>query len=317
MGNAEDSDEEWARTLCRGTRRSSPTPPERLLRELSETMPNKSRTNVPTYPIGSEPQLSDTQPAPHKAPEGVVTIRDQKDIICIGGRDFVRGRDWRGQVRLLPTPGSTIPTPARAQAARPPPRPPTTPVVVRVRSCGGPTTPTCMKSASPALSSSSSSSTPKASPLPPPLEPPQPPQPPQPPSAADMPAGPLELPKKEHRRDSDSEDSSEEERDYKLDVHIQPRPRDMPHIIHWRLVRAAYNEIGVDWCKSISYEEWPDRVKALCIYRIEMERLRLGGPFGGTRFKIGITHCPRWRFIDARDARGKPYAYTREDPPWG
>jgi hypothetical protein len=297
-----DSEEEWARTLCRSTRRRSPTPPERVLAELRETMPKRSRTNVQTYPTGSglsevsASRTFQTYPTGSGLLEGEeFNIRDRKDTICIGGQNFVRGRDFRGQVRLLPTSGSAIPTPARDQAAKPPPRLPTTPVVVRVRSCGGATTfqqggSSSGSSSPPALCSSRSSS------------------PPPPPPAADMPAGPLELPRKEHRRDSDSEeDSSEEECDYKLDVQVQPHHLDIPHIIHWRLVRAAYTEIGVDWCKSVSYKEWPESVKALCIYRIEMERLRLGG----TRFKIGITHCPRWRFIDA------PYAYTREDPPWG
>ena len=45
----------------------------------------------------------------------------------------------------------------------------------------------------------------------------------------------------------------------------------------------------------------------LCIYRIETYRIKLGE----TRFKVGITHCPRWRFIDA------PYAYVKEKPAWG
>ena len=41
-----------------------------------------------------------------------------------------------------------------------------------------------------------------------------------------------------------------------------------------------------------------------CVYRIDCERARLGS----TRFKVGISHSPRWRFIDA------PYAYLRENP---
>ena len=144
---------------------------------------------------------------------------------------------------------------------------------------------------------------PKGSSLPPEaslLEPPTPPEP------KNMPRGPLELPDKAHR-DSDSEDSSDEERDPRLDEQRAPHFRVVPHIIYRRLAKAAHNEIMVDWCNSISYKVYPDEVHALCVYRIETERLRLGG----SRFKVGITHSPRWRFIDA------PYAYLQESVPWG
>ena len=183
-----------------------------------------------------------------------------------------------GSVRGWMSAGALV----RVLAASPAPSPPPCPATavqrqaVRVRSCGDGATPS--PSAPPSVM-------PAAGP-PPPLEPP---------SASDMPAGPLELPSKSCRDyDSEDEDSSGDECD------VAPYYKVVPHIIQKRLSNAAYNEIGVDWCKGISYKAWPDAVKALCIYRIEAERLRMGG----TRFKVGIAHRPRWRFIDA------PYAYA-------
>ena len=118
------------------------------------------------------------------------------------------------------------------------------------------------------------------------------------------PAGPLELPSHD---DSDSEDSCDEEYDSKLGIVVEPHPRYFPYIIARRLKRARSVGIIDDWCRSISFSPEAYRVLPICIERIERERVRRGG----TRFKVGITHCPTWRFVAA------PYAYCRDAPPWG
>ena len=161
----------------------------------------------------------------------------------------------------------------------------------------------CGRAAQQARPSAAPSDTAPSSASPPPAQPPST-APPMPPSV--LPAGPLELPPKEHR-DTDEENSSEEDNDYAYDVKIPKHWAVVPHIIHRRLAKARDNEIGVDWCMSISYKEWPQKVRDLCIYRIDTYRNELGL----TRFKVGITHCPTRRFIDAG------YAYVKESPSWG
>ena len=115
------------------------------------------------------------------------------------------------------------------------------------------------------------------------------------------PRGPLELPNCD---DSDSSDSSAEDRDYKLDIIVTPTFSQLKYTMRKQLRKAAECDIGVDMCKTISCELMAAEVFDTCVYRIDCERSRLGF----TRFKVGISHSPRWRFVDA------PYAYLRDNP---
>ena len=264
-------DERDARDLCTWTRSDSPPAVEQAIRDQLNRRPTAAAT-------GAEPSVPNVAlAADHAVPVSEVGIV----YIFVAGFGRLPAKCVNGKRRLL----EPLPREASSQSsmlARPPPQPHR-----QVRSSpfvGSPQPPAL------AASSSSSAASPAAA------------------SAAPVnpPPGPLELPL---HADSDSEDSAEEECDSTLDVPfpLMHHLSYLPYTIARRLRRSLAVGIGDEWCRTISFKVFPDQVMPLSIQRIDGERARLGN----TRFKIGITHSPIWRFIAA------PYAYVRESPPWG
>ena len=115
-----------------------------------------------------------------------------------------------------------------------------------------------------------------------------------------VPRGPLELPDAE----SSSDEGSDEERGPEDRT---PSSSEVAHTMRKRISKAAKNGIGTTWCKLVSFHAVEDDVLAFSVGKINGElACRNGG-----RFKIGITICPYFRFVNRR------FGYKWEVPPWG
>ena len=294
MSHDSESENEWARDICSwGRRDCSPSAVERAIQDQLDRRPNALAMWQPAASSNSASMAPEVQ-------------RDDPNIkyIFVAGRGRCPGTWVNGKLRLLPSHDDQRSQPVAVRAQLPETHRQATSSLpshrkARLACAKARLAPQCIVTRtqsqidtnSSARAGSTSTATPSVTSS-------------NAVAPAQPPPGPLELPRHD---DSDSEDSCDEEYDSKLGIVVEPHPRYFPYIIARRLKRARSVGIIDDWCRSISFSPEAYRVLPICIERIERERVRRGG----TRFKVGITHCPTWRFVAA------PYAYCRDAPPWG
>jgi hypothetical protein len=127
-------------------------------------------------------------------------------------------------------------------------------------------------------------------------------------AAPAAPRSPLQLPS-DVASSSDEESDEEWNRNHYRDPNRQLSITTVLLSIAKRLKKAGEHDIATSWCRQINHNSRRAEALAFAMQQIDEERVRTDP--SGTRFKVGITHCPTWRF------RNEKYGYIYEDPPWG